>query len=696
MKKEISLAVVTIVLILAFAVVHEGAAIPSSESVSEPKIVAQDVNGPVTFGSADWSVSPEGAPGSGWKPDVVVANQPEHEQSPSIGSYIDNSTGTVTLYLAYRWLNPKAPQGPSYECRIARSLDRGATWALWRGFRWSDVYGFNATSLAVNTWNNTVFVATESSFIGGDGRIDVTRLTETTFESHPVATDADYRTPSLTVEYSWADDNYLYVSYEKRTTYEDRDLYFGKSADWGRTWSTKLLRGGVADTDVYADARITYAQRNLYIAYMHSVDWSTTWHIDVSYSLDYGSTWFHVENVSKVPNNARWPSVAGSRIGEWHKPATVMVAYEYYTTETNHDILITWSDDYGATWTGGNDYYHQIAASADAEWTPMLTVDGMGTERGDVGGNFHLIYWKEYLAFYTQLPYWDIPDYYGGPYPYVGYYLGWSSPHARFLDSAGRVGGGYDVLTITTHTKTVGADVLWEPAVAWIDFRSMSTNGWDIYYSTPDTDFNVTFLPSSQTVVAGKSISYYVTVNLLSGITAPAYLSGTNWPWIIPGTHWAKAEYSVSPITPTATSVLTVTTSNLMPPGNYQFNATATIGGYRRIVSIPFTVTAPPTITLDISPTTVARGSQVTFSGQLSPAPGAAATIYLYYRYPHETGAWKLAMTIKTDAAGAYSKTVTVPTTAPLGILDFVAFWVNTANGSYATSPIKVLTITIT
>jgi len=126
--------------------------------------------------------------------------------------------------------------------------------------------------------------------------------------------------------------------------------------------------------------------------------------------------------------------------------------------------------------------------------------------------------------------------------------------------------------------------------------------------------------------------------------------------------------------------------------GTYKLNITATIGGYRRIVAVPYTVTAPPTLTLNISPTSVPKGGTVTFSGQLT--PGATTTVYLLYRYPHETGTWKLATTLTTNAAGAYTWTITIPMTAPSAQIDFVAFWVSPSTGSYATSPIKILTIT--
>jgi len=681
MKMKMLSKCITLVSILALAVVAGvpvAFAEPSSGLANVGKPYAVEVNEPVALGS------PRGESDSGWKPDAAVASGPDDEVDPSIGSYVDPETDDVTLYVAYAVYHNGTDK---YDGRVARSFDQGATWWGWWSFWWVGAWSVRLPSLVVNAYNNTVFVATESFPIeGGNHRVDVWRFTPGHWEVHLVDSE-DARRPSLTVEYSFMT-NWLFVSYERYTTMDDRDLYVARSTDWGKTWGITLLRGGPVDTTVYTESDITYAQGNVYIAFRHSTDWFTEGHIDVCYSTDYGGTWNHAYDVSGVPNGTMTPSIAGSRFGPWHQPAVVIIAYDY--AGESYDILYTWSDDYGASWDGGDDSYHRIAASAESERFPQLSVDGMGTESRSVGGNFHLVYWKSWDLYYTQLPYWDIPNYYGGPYAYWGYYLGWSSPHGLISDDAAYVGlFAHAAKTITTYTRTVGEDTLWEPAVAWLDGRNPS---WDIYYSTPGTDFSITFFPSSQTVVAGKSASYYVTVNRLSGPAAPAYLGGTvHYP--VYQSVYARMSYSVSPITPTATSTLTVSTSNLMPPGAKQLTAAATIGGYRRWVLIPYTVTAPPTLTLDLDPTTVSRGAGLTVSGQLSPGTGAAETIYLYYRFPHEVGSWKKAAVLTTNAAGAYSRTVTVPMGVGLGDYDLVTFWVDLDDGSYATSSIKVLTI---
>ena len=68
--------------------------------------------------------------------------------------------------------------------------------------------------------------------------------------------------------------------------------------------------------------------------------------------------------------------------------------------------------------------------------------------------------------------------------------------------------------------------------------------------------------------------------------------------------------------------------------------------------------------------------------------------VYLYYRFPHETGIWKQATTMTTDAAGDYNATATVPGTLTPGQYDIVAVWFDPGSGKYAVSKVVLLTIT--
>jgi hypothetical protein len=145
--------------------------------------------------------------------------------------------------------------------------------------------------------------------------------------------------------------------------------------------------------------------------------------------------------------------------------------------------------------------------------------------------------------------------------------------------------------------------------------------------------------------------------------------------------------------TPTFTSKLTITTIKTAPPGTYylKINATGTLHT-RRTGTLKLTVTAPPSLTLNLSPQTAARGSVLTISGQLTPAKAAA--IRLYYRVPHETGTWGLATTLYTNVGGSYLVAATVPTWLTPGDYDLVAVWFDETTGTHAASPITLLTIT--
>lgn len=636
-----------------------------------------------------------GAPGSGWKPDVKVAGLTGDEINPSMASYIDPSTGAVTLYVAVqRWLSDSM----QWVIDIYRSDDQGASWYLWNTNTLAGRDAINP-SIAVSPYNGTVFVAVESFSPLTRNDIIILRNEPTWWTAYWIDGDGDDdRNPQLISEYSWGSGNWLYVTYEMDWTYDDRDLMFARSTDWGRTWTITTLRG-LYDTDeyvgndvddVYVESDIAYVQCNIYIAYIHSEDWVSARHIDIAYSTDFGSSWTHVYNIhSGVPTDPRNPSIAGSHVGPSQKPTTLWIAFENFTGTTATDILVSWSKDFGNHWSTP----YAIAAAYEWEVRPQLSVDGMGSESLNVPGNFHLTYFRRPFGpdpvaaiYYTMIPV-DEPDWRPDPQVY-GYTVPWSTPQGQ---ATGNTAVWYYGLTLTTFPRTVGGETLWVPGVAWTDRRNYPNH--DVYFTTLDTMVSITFVPNSQTVVAGGSLSYYVTVNLISGATATAtlYLTGRDISFCPQQIY----SYSYSPptVTPTATSTLTFYTSNYAWTGTHYVNASAVIGGYRRHATITFKVTTPPTLTLDLSPSTARRNiTAVTFSGQLT--PGKSTTVYILYRKPHETGSWRKLLTVTTATSGAYSVTYTFPPSKPLGQYDIVAFWSHNPTGSHATSPIKVLTLT--
>jgi hypothetical protein len=555
-------------------------------------------------------------------------------------------------------------------------------------------------SIAVSPYNGTVFVAVQDAAfetLSNDISIHVISPEASgSWSYHTIDTDTeDDRSPKLVSEYSWGSTNMLFVSYEKYWTYDDRDLHFGYSTDWGKTWTTRALQGGSGPglEDVFTQSDITYSQRNLYIAYRHSTDYLTPGHIDVMYSTNYGVSFLGPFEVSGHDKIEAWePSVIGSRVGGVHQPTTLWVAYRNASgSETPGTILASWSHNYGDTWSSP-----QIIAASNSK-KPELSVDGMGTENTNLQGRFHLVYWKSETSgsringiYYTQIADFE-PHYYSAPSVYW-FDEGWSTPQGQIIDNDAWASMTHYIPTITTFTRKIGVQTIWVPGVAWTDLRNPSYMD-DVYFTTLDTMFTVSYYPSTQSVVAGGSLSFLVTVTLNSGATAPATLDITGAITYHTGSaHIWGHTFSPPTLTPTATSLLTFNTANYIGPGSYSFNVSAVIGGYRRFATITFTVVAAPTLTLNLSPSTVARGQKLTISGQLT--PGMATSINIYYRFPHATGSWALATALPTNAAGAYSVSATVPMSLTPGVYDLIAVWFNSANGKYAASPIRVATFT--
>ena len=124
----------------------------------------------------------------------------------------------------------------------------------------------------------------------------------------------------------------------------------------------------------------------------------------------------------------------------------------------------------------------------------------MGTESFNVPGKIHLAYWSSASTatrinaiYYTQISYYE-PSYTPVPQIYY-YYEGWSTPQGQIIDNNAWASGTYPVPTITTFTRTVGAETLWMPGVAWTDYRNPT---YDIYFTTLDTMFSVTFFSISR------------------------------------------------------------------------------------------------------------------------------------------------------------------------------------------------------
>ena len=269
-----------------------------------------------------------------------------------------------------------------------------------------------------------------------------------------------------------------------------------------------------------------------------------------------------------------------------------------------------------------------------------------------------------------------------------------NNPHISYFDEtndnlkyAKWVGSVWSIETVDStgdvgrHTS-IALDSSNSPHISYYD----NTNS-DLKYAKYATsnDFSVSVSPSSQTVTAGGSTSHTVTVTLLNGTPESVSLD-LNLPASV-------GVYTFTPQsgTPTFSSTLIITTLNTAPSGTYNLEITAAGMGLTKTAILTLAVT-PLKLTLSLNPRNVSRGSPLTISGQL--IPGQSTSIRLYYRVPHATGLWRLATTLSTNSTGFYNITVTVPIGLTPGDYDLVAVWFDTSTGTYAASPILLLTIT--
>ncbi len=92
----------------------------------------------------------------------------------------------------------------------------------------------------------------------------------------------------------------------------------------------------------------------------------------------------------------------------------------------------------------------------------------------------------------------------------------------------------------------------------------------------------------NKSVEQGKSVTNFITANLISGTTKSVSFSVSGIPF------GASASLSPTFCNPTCTTTLTINTTSSTPTGSYTIRVTGTGGGLTRTTSFTLTVTAPP------------------------------------------------------------------------------------------------------
>ena len=261
---------------------------------------------------------------------------------------VDHKTVTATdsngnMYVAYADLFSDAGKTAIY---IRKSTDDGQTWPIIICGYFSS-YNLANPSMAINPYNNEIYVASELEVSASDHDILVLRYVNSSWSWSSVSSFSgqDDRYPSITSEYQYGATNRQYISYEYVYNNDDRDLMFAKTTDKGSTWTITKLRGNWPDSNAHSQTSITNAEGNIYIAYRFGTDYNSVSEIRVDRSSDFGATWTQFTYVDGLPNDCKFPCIIAN-----HTADIVMVAFQYQWSINDKDIWYSYSTNNGTTW----------------------------------------------------------------------------------------------------------------------------------------------------------------------------------------------------------------------------------------------------------------------------------------------------------------------------------------------------------
>ena len=137
-------------------------------------------------------------------------------------------------------------------------------------------------------------------------------------------------------------------------------------------------------------------------------------------------------------------------------------------------------------------------------------------------------------------------------------------------------------------------------------------------------DFSLAASPASQTVSAGGSTSYTVTISPTGGFTGQVSLSVSGLP--------SGASGSFTPNPATTSSTLALTTSASTPDGTYALTIAGVSGGsLTHTTTVSLVVNTPPDFTLSASPSSlsVAPGGSTSYTVAINPTGGFTGQVSL-------------------------------------------------------------------
>ncbi|MFC2155701.1 exo-alpha-sialidase [Acidobacteriota bacterium] len=253
--------------------------------------------------------------GAGWSQAVRVSSNPENSYSP-VAAIDDSGNINVTYF---------AGGGLERDVYFSRSSDDGASW-----------------SQAVNTSNSPNPAIFPDLTLDNSGNISVVWQNiisgyQQILFSRSTDNGANWSQPKK-ISYLWGDNYYPLITADNAGNIsatwlntQFKSLFFSRSADNGETWSqAKNISGNLSGT-YYGYAVAIDSAQNVNLAWGIGPQND----IDISFirSIDDGTSWSPLVNISNSQGESRWPTMAVDSAGNinviWKNGS-----YLYYTANT--------------------------------------------------------------------------------------------------------------------------------------------------------------------------------------------------------------------------------------------------------------------------------------------------------------------------------------------------------------------------
>ncbi|MGC1606027.1 MAG: galactose oxidase-like domain-containing protein [Candidatus Acidiferrum sp.] len=182
--------------------------------------------------------------------------------------------------------------------------------------------------------------------------------------------------------------------------------------------------------------------------------------------------------------------------------------------------------------------------------------------------------------------------------------------------------GNYVILTIPSVSAFTLSAI---PSAATSGYKRAPITGIQIVpLGPPNPDFAISATPASETVNAGNSTTYTVSIAPLNGFTGTVNLTASGLP------AGATAIFSPSSVSGSGTSTLTVSTTTGSAASSSTISATGTSGSLVHSATATLNVVAPD-FSVAVSPGTVsvAPGGTATYTVTVAPLNGFTGTVNL-------------------------------------------------------------------